>query len=313
VLREAARSRARPRTRWLLDAAIVALALAALVPPALMVRQLLAVSRLAREHPRWVPPSARDKAVVEEAARWLRDATPPTRGFLDASLRPEYGVLTPWDYGHLVRYLAERPTVQDNFGSFGDRRAFVLAGRYFEAMDEEAAYEAALEAGARYALVTVAGSGQVVQPSPESVGRRLWRWLGAAGPGSAAFGRHRLVWVEDAPGRPQPRETPTLDRVAVFELVPGALVEGEAPPGARVEAELRLRCGSGHLRYAAVTKAGSDGRYVLRLPYATNLPASPAVSAVGAYRVRTGGRSAALAVPDADVRAGATVAGPNLR
>ncbi|MGH7287619.1 MAG: hypothetical protein ACREI8_06325 [Myxococcota bacterium] len=128
----------------------------ALVPPALAYRPLLSSFLRTRfgDPPGALATSGR-KPVVEAAARWLRVESPPTRGFLDATLRPEFGVLTSWDDGHLVRDRAERPTIQDNFGVFGDRRASELAGAYFDARDEEAAYRAAQRLGARYVFATL--------------------------------------------------------------------------------------------------------------------------------------------------------------
>jgi hypothetical protein len=101
--------------------------------------------------------------------------------------------------------------------------------------------------------------------------------------------------------------------VAIFEIVPGAWVEGEAGPGARVEIELRLRRGADHVRYGASATASQEGRYGIRLPYPTDVPVSTEVRAEGPYSLRSGGRSGALELREADVEAGATVRGPSLR
>jgi dolichyl-diphosphooligosaccharide--protein glycosyltransferase len=299
-------------------AGIALLAVAAVTPAALDHRQLIAYSRYAlrQQHP-LIPADSRRKVVVEDAARFLREASPPTRGFLDVSLRPEYGVLSSWDDGHLVRYRAERPTVQDNFGSFADRRAWDLARDYFATEDEAEAVRIAAQLGARFTVATREGSGQTFGPSPHSVGQRLWRRLGngaprASGAGSPALAQHRLVWVADLSGRPRDVETPAPDRVAVFEIVPGAAVAGRASPGARVSFELALRAGSGRVWYRVRTQASPDGRYAIRLPYPTDVPVSREVGATAFYRVRAGGRSAELEVREAEVRAGATLAGPDL-
>jgi dolichyl-diphosphooligosaccharide--protein glycosyltransferase len=263
----------------------------------------------------FVPADSRRKVVVEEAARFLREASPETAGFLDVSQRPAYGVLTSWDDGHLVRYRAERPTVQDNFGSYADRRAWDLARRYFDAEDEEAAYAIAEQLSARFTVATGQGSGQRRDASPRSLASRLWRRLGGAEPsggGAPALARHRLFWVGDRSGRPRDRERPAVDRVAVFEIVPGVLVEGRAEPGARVTVALELQAGSGRLWYRARSEASAAGRYRIRLPYPTDAPVSREVGARGVYRLESGGREAALEVREAEVRAGATVVGPGL-
>jgi dolichyl-diphosphooligosaccharide--protein glycosyltransferase len=317
-LREIVGHRLPKRMRFVPAALLAGLVAAALAPAALDYRSLIAYSRyaLAQEHAT-VPADSRRKLVVESAARFVREASPPTQGFLDASRRPEYGVLTSWDDGHLVRYRAERPTVADNFGSFADRRAWDLARGYFDAESEEEAYEIAVRLGARYTLATREGSGQTFGPSPHSIGQRLWRRLGNGAPGgdgagTLALARHRLIWVGDLSGRARDVQAPAPDRVAVFEIVPGALVTGAVRPGARINVELTLRVGAGSVWYRARTEASSEGHYTLRLPYPTDVPVSREVGAAGVYRVRSGERSAVLEVREADVRAGASVIGPDL-
>jgi hypothetical protein len=303
--------------RWLARG-VTGIALVALLAPSLPTYQtLFAYSQFVIEGGRdFIPADSRRKVVVEDAAHFLREATPVTPGFLDASQRPTYGVLTSWDDGHLVRYRAERPTVQDNFGSYADRRAWDLARAYFDAEDEEAGYRIAQQLSARYTVATGQGSGQRRDAPPQSLASRLWRRLGnpePSGAGAPALARHRLIWVGDRTGRPRDRERPASDRVAVFEIVPGALVEGEAVPGSRVGISLELDVGGGRLWYRASTEASGAGRYQLRLPYATDEAASREVAAVGVYLLESGGLSAELEVREAEVRAGAALIGPSLR
>ena len=300
--------------RWAFAVLVLSVSAAALAPSLRAYQSLFVSSRSARtrEQP-WIPPGKQLKAAVEEAARWLRTASPPTRGFLDAAERPEYGVLTSWDDGHLVRYRAERPTVQDNFGSFGDRRAYELAASYFDTEDEEAAYRVAQQLGARYALATVQGSGQTASPSPRSVAQRMWRLLGSANSSSAALARHRMIWIRAQPGKSREVGGAPPDRVAIFEIVPGAKIEGEAAPGALLDFEILLATRGGHVRYRAHTRASADGRYAIRLPYPTDRPVSSEVRAAGPYQIRSGAVRRELALRETDVRAGATVSGPSLR
>ena len=37
--------------------------------------------------------------MLKRVARWLREASPPTQGYLDAATEPEYGVLAAWGGG----------------------------------------------------------------------------------------------------------------------------------------------------------------------------------------------------------------------
>jgi dolichyl-diphosphooligosaccharide--protein glycosyltransferase len=132
--------------------------------------------------------------------------------------------------------------------------------------------------------------------------RRLALGLGGPMRGLPALGRHRLVYLAgEAQGR-----------VALFEVVPGALVTGSAPPGADVSFTLRLHNerGASHL-HRTRAQAAPDGRYELRLPYATDGRAASSIRAAGAYRIRCGERSSRLDVSEEDVIEGRALSGPS--
>lgn len=119
-----------------------------------------------------------------------------------------------------------------------------------------------------------------------------------------------MIWVR-APREPRAAGGVPPDRVVIFEIVPGAWVEGEAPPGAGIEVELVLVAGSGRVRYRAHAETGPGGSFGIRLPYPTDTPVSPEVRAAGAYELRAAGQNRRLELREADVRAGATVRGPS--
>jgi dolichyl-diphosphooligosaccharide--protein glycosyltransferase len=212
-------------------------------------------------------------------------------------------VLAAWGDGHRIRYGAERPVVQDNFGDYAGRKNYALAGAYYRTSDEERAYEIARELGVRYVVATRRGSGQGAAP----IGSMTWRLsllLGSASPAGdvPALGRHRLVYLAGEP----------RSRVALFEVVPGARVTGSAPPGQELSFELLLRTEAGAPRlYRATARASSDGRYVLRLPYSTETPVHSSVAGVGKYQVRCADLAAELALSEGDVQEGRAAAGPS--
>ncbi|HEX2484859.1 MAG TPA: STT3 domain-containing protein, partial [Myxococcota bacterium] len=80
----------------------------------------------------------RTMALGLELGRWLRANSPPTSGWLGDGPLPEYGVLAPWGLGHALRYAAQRPLVQDNFGDDVGEEGFSAAEAYFSAPSEEA-------------------------------------------------------------------------------------------------------------------------------------------------------------------------------
>lgn len=249
----------------------------------------------------------RKRRVIGRVADWLRAESEPTRGYLDPSLRPEYGILSSWDHGHQLRYYAERPMVQDNFGPYAGRSGFDLAGAYYASRDEQAAVEIARRLGVRYVVATPEGSGQA-PPEAGSLARRLQ--LARASPRTLTFraiaanahSSHRLVFYADdgdfvrEPGRP-------VWRAAVYEVVPGARVIGRAPGARSVGFRLAVRlAGRPAVLYRASAAVDAEGRYEIRLPYPTTRTA---------YVVRSGEQVARLELSEADVMEGRTVEGPS--
>ncbi len=263
---------------------------------------------------------------LKNAARWLGAHSPPTSGWSSrddgaanatAAEAPAYGVLTAWGDGHITRYLARRPVVQDNFGDDLGRERFDQAESYYASRDETLALDIAADLRARYVLVRGSGSGHAPEPyTADSMLVRLYRARGSAvapGPRSPAtrstpaLARHRLLYESpDAAGE-------RGGRYKIFEIVDGALVSGRAATGATVEARLTLRetPGGRSFEYRTSTLVPEDGRYSLRLPYPTT-PFESRFTATGPYRLSVPGRARVMSLKESDVRDGARLAGPDL-
>jgi asparagine N-glycosylation enzyme membrane subunit Stt3 len=239
----------------------------------------------------------RERLVLERVGRWLKQNTPEVEGYLDPTLRPAYGVLCAWGHGHQLRYYAERPMVEDNFGPYAGGAGFAQARAYFASRDEQAGAAIADRLGARYVVAAPQGSGQS-RPLRGSLATRLALSPGVSLPPLA---RHRLVYVaDDSDLAREPGQRPWT--LAVYEVVRGALVVGRAPAASRLSFELSLTLGPGPpLLYRAFATAGATGEYEIRLPHP---------SAAG-YVVRFGSRTGSLVLSEADVREGVTVEGPS--
>jgi dolichyl-diphosphooligosaccharide--protein glycosyltransferase len=301
----AAVRRQRAIPRWLPVAAALGVGVTAVLPAAFSYRSELAQSIASHQGEKIeLHPIARRQLVVRRVADWLKGETPPTQGYLDASLRPEYGVLTSWDSGHLLRYYGERPMVQDNFGPWGGIAGFDAARHYFEAREEAEAVAIAERLGARYVVALPKGSGQM-KPGLHSMTRRLAvvrQEGGALGFNGAGLGRHRLVYLADDADLERPAGQPVW-RVAVYEIVAGARVVGSALADQEVRFEQMLRLpGQPPILHVASARADSRGRYELRLPYPNE----------GGYVVRMGQTRSTLRVSEADVREGRTLEGPRM-
>jgi asparagine N-glycosylation enzyme membrane subunit Stt3 len=247
---------------------------------------------------------ARRFRAFDLAARWLKVTAPPTRGYLDAKLQPEYGILCRWDMGHLVHYRSERPVVQDNFAIYVGPENVALADGYFASEREEEALAILEKVGARYVFVDAASSGTGGK-APGSMTVQLTPQRSARGLELGALSHHRLVF--DAVPK-------TRWGLFVYEIVPGARVEGRATPGSVVTAQLKLITRPGRRRFFHTVQGLADaaGQYTLVLPYATTPTPLSQAHPVAPYSIESGGKRASLSVDEADVREARTLLGPAL-
>ena len=285
-----------PARRALVAAGAALCGLALLTPylPQFFLKNLDVSLRVRRGERMMFQTGVRQLLVMERVGRWLKRETPPTAGYLDASAAPEYGVLAAWGQGHLLRYLAERPMVEDNFGPYAGP-GYAAARAYYASRDEESGAEIAERLGARYVVAAPQGSGQS-WPARDSLARRLSVERGRP---IAPLSRHRLLFIASDVDLVRERGIAPF-AVAVYEVVRGALVAGRAPGAFDVSFETSLDVGTGvPVRYHATALVDAAGAYEIRLPHPT------------AYTVRAGAEAAPLSLSDADVREGRTVAGPS--
>ncbi len=222
---------------------------------------------------------------------WIRRNTPVTSGLYDSAAEPEYGVLARWGDGHLLKYVAQRPTVVGNFGDDLGREFFTRARDFYSAEPRDAA--ALLESlGVRYVVTRTRFEGP-------TLARRLHVQDGGG------LGRFRLVY-----------ESPTIglniiSPYKVFEFVEGARVVGSAVPGQNIEALVGLTTNLGRsFDFKATAIADESGRYVLPLPY-SNRGAPESTRPDSLYRIASGGRVEVLSVAEEDVVSGREIRGPS--
>jgi dolichyl-diphosphooligosaccharide--protein glycosyltransferase len=247
--------------------------------------------RVLRGEPVALRPYEIKKLVLQQAAEWLREHTPETSGFFDATQEPEYGILASWDYGHMIKYLARRPTVLGNFGDDVGVMNFTRGRRVFDSSRREAAARLE-ELRVRYLIV-----------GPDSEWRPLEKQL-YDGNGSG-MGRFRLLYESVLPELSERR------RFKIFEFVRGAVVVGRAPEGQRVMANLSLLTNLGERALFKVsTIADANQKYRFRLPYA-NRGSPEAVRTAPEYLISSSGDQTVISISERQVQTGAQVAGPN--
>ncbi len=247
------------------------------------------------------------KHTVVRFAEMVREATPETSGYLDDEGRPEYAVLAPPSFGHLVYYVARRPPTANNMGPYLAPEKFAATNAFFAASDEAEGLEIARSLDARYVLTAAKEDADVVR-----LGVRLHRLDGSARAGQDHLERFRLVVEGPRDGRPLrtsfPRRVPRrLVPYKLFERVEGAVIEAQAEPRAEGVAELGVSTSLGRrFVFRASAVADDAGRIRWRVPYATGV--AGAVETDEAYRIALPGRALVAVVDDADVRGGRSIA-----
>ncbi len=285
-----------------------------------IVRQNL--NAIANEQIRHLGPLPPGRRIFDEAGRWIAKHTPRTSGYLEPELQPEYAVLTSWATGHLLRYRSERPMIQDNFGPSAGRQSFESAQAYFAEHDEVAAIRILEQLGVRYVVGGQRGGGLTGIVEPGTMANRLGKAFGSLtrlkrGYFTPGLSRHRLIFhAHTAPpnrgpgGLSVPRPFASL---GVWEIVPGAQIEGHAEPGAIILLSLGLATTSGARHtYHRRTVADEQGGYRFVVSYSTDVQFSPDVGVNRAYLLGSPRSREKLAVREEDVLSGVAIRGPDL-
>jgi asparagine N-glycosylation enzyme membrane subunit Stt3 len=273
-----------------------------------------------------------------ELLDWLRRATPVPGDRLAASQPADWGVLAPWSFGAWIVNVAGRPAVASNFGAeahgFAELAEWTLAESDEEALrllDRERARYVVVESSlpslpvyarllARDPALFARSDGASWAPGPKYLGLVSTRLLLADGVGSTApapplapVAGMRLVWESAGDAGLEGLPWPVAAR-KIFERVAGARLTGRAEPGAFVTAELALVTNRGRpLRWRSRTMADRDGRYELRVPYAsTTIGAATGVRATAPCRLTVNAVAVQVDIPEPAVLTGDEVGVPDV-
>ncbi|RLI70139.1 oligosaccharyl transferase STT3 subunit, partial [Archaeoglobales archaeon] len=84
----------------------------------------------------------------EDALLWIKNNTPETSYYLSPNKKPEYSILSWWDYGNWIVYVAKRPVVCNNF-----QAGAIDAAKFFTAQNESDALKIVKKRGIKYIVV----------------------------------------------------------------------------------------------------------------------------------------------------------------
>jgi dolichyl-diphosphooligosaccharide--protein glycosyltransferase len=258
-----------------------------------------------------------------ESLTWLKGNSNTTSFFAAPQKTAEYSVMSWWDYGNWILYLAERPVVANNFqAGVEDAAKFYLS----ESEDEATAVldarrsryilaDYSLIYGKLAALTTWAnedlssymrmedyGSQYAAIPLERLFNTTLARLYLFDGAGTGHF---RLIY-ESKTFLGDNRDKST---VKIFEYVPGALIKVRTGPNQKVGALLNMTSNQGRpFMYGNEANANNDS-FEIRVPYSTE--SRNGCHAVNPYLVFSGNKDAVktinLDVSEEDIMNGRTI------
>lgn len=229
------------------------------------------------------------QVAVRRSLNWLRQ---------HSRTPADYGVLATWGHGHAIEWVARRPSVATNFGSYVGPEGYRHPARFFMCEDPNEAKALLAERRIRYVLVTSQLpdhlNSMIEMAAPESrdrwvdsaaEGRVKRQWFETMGArlmfGGSVFMRDelpslgflRLVHVSNIadPSRPLRAPTDISPATWIWEHVEGAQVEAYGEPGTELQVLMRLNFPKAQkvFEWRASATADESGRASLRVPYST--------------------------------------------
>jgi oligosaccharyl transferase (archaeosortase A-associated) len=259
----------------------------------------------------------------QESLVWLKDNSNTTSFFASPQKPPEYSVMSWWDYGNWILYLAERPVVANNF-----QAGLEDAARFYLSESEQEATSVLDARGSRYVFAdysliygklasltnwanedigsymraTDYGSQYTIIPQERLFNTTLGRLYLFDGAGTGHF---RLIYES----KTFLGQSPAKSEVKIFEYVPGALIRIRACPDQKVGAVLNMTSNQGRPFIYVNEAEPKEGSFEMRVPYSTE--SRYECRAINPYLVFSGNKDtlkmANLNVSEEDIINGRTI------
>ncbi|MEZ5336380.1 MAG: oligosaccharyl transferase, archaeosortase A system-associated [Methanolobus sp.] len=253
----------------------------------------------------------------QESLTWLESNSPETSYFLEPDQTPEYGVMSWWDYGNWIIYIAKRPAVANNF-----QTGLEDAATFYVTSNEKKAKSILEKRNARYVITDTWVTTGKLQYIYEIAGEEF---LGAKQYEDFVWGEEsirpsiiklhlfngnkidylRLIHESEGAALKVNFDNSTgnsteVSNIKIFEYVPGATIYGVAGSNEPVSASTNVTLDSGRtFEYQIQAIANKSGWYELTVPYSTN--DTPYGSVVEPYYITDGNATEQLNVDENDV------------
>jgi oligosaccharyl transferase (archaeosortase A-associated) len=221
----------------------------------------------------------------QQSLIWLKDNSNTTSYYELPEKSPEYSVMSWWDYGNWIVYLAERPVVANNF-----QAGVEDAAKFYLSESEENATAVLDARGAKYILADfdLAYGKLPALTSWANVDVNSYMRMEDEGSQIAAIPQQRLfnttlgrLYFFDGAGTGHFRlihesstflgsgDNPSKSKVKIFEYVPGAIIRVQAGPDQKVGALLNMTSNQGRPFNYVNEATPNGGAFEIRVPYST--------------------------------------------
>jgi dolichyl-diphosphooligosaccharide--protein glycosyltransferase len=261
----------------------------------------------------------------QQSLIWLKDNSNTTSYYELPEKSPEYSVMSWWDYGNWIVYLAERPVVANNF-----QAGVEDAAKFYLSESEENATAVLDARGAKYILADFdlvygklpaltswanvdinsymimkdEGSQIAATPQQRLFNTTLGRLYFFDGAGTGHF---RLI--HESSTFLGSGDSPSKSKVKIFEYVPGAIIRVQAGQDQKVGALLNMTSNQGRPFNYVNEAIPMRGAFEIRVPYSTENRYE--THAVSPYLVFSGNENGVkmmnLNVSEEDVLKGRTI------
>lgn len=223
----------------------------------------------------------------QESLEWLGSNSPETSYFSDPSREPEYGVMSWWDYGNWILYIAKRPVVANNFQTGVEDSAHFFAGsnesESLSILDRNnvkyVVTDHLMYATKSAAIFRIAGDeymmGQNFTAFYNSMDMRNTTLAKLHILDGSHLGRLRLIHespnseIKMVLGGNEEEGVP-IKNVKIFEYVEGARIYGSAEPNRQVHAKVGVTSNQDRqFTYENTAMSDESGHYEMRVPYST--------------------------------------------
>lgn len=268
---------------------------------------------------------------------WMKNYTPKTSYLWQPDKKPEYGVLAPWDHGHYIQYIAERPTIVNNFGHQLRGDGFKISNYVWSCENEDELIDIVKRYNIRFILLNdpinyfnkrfsvylkpgffdkyvifqkIHFNEEVPTPQESFFTLplpRMWIFDGSSTGYGPAIRHFRLVFESQNPSYIQYFEDIEVKQYKFYEYVKGAKIVGKATPRSIVFITAHFITNfDREFDWNAAAIADDQGNFTGVLPYATgedNIFVKP----LSPYFIYSDGKVVELIVNNNDVYNGNTI------